>query len=433
MASIRFYLKDKKNGTAHIMAAFQNGPVCPTKYIGYTIPTTKANKEYKYWNKNTGTVRSMDIDKMAEINKKIKDWKNAFDSYISHCNIENITPDITEFIKSLSGTYQTDRKLFKEKDLSLVFIFAKFLAAIKATHDNTTIRGYKVIKGKLEKMQEKRKKEILVSHIDRSFYKELTLFLIQEEKNTNATIARRMTKIVTVLSYAIEYLKIKNVNPDYKKVYKLKTTPAAKFPLRPEELATLHAYITDNEYHRMVLDAFLLACETGLRHSDIIQLQPTHIQSHITTSGVIRSIALTNMKTDHQNSMPLSNTAAAIIDRYINCEADFNRKTLFRFQHSQAAGKVLKTIFKKDTVNLNRPCEIIQMQGAKTIREMKPLHDVISFHMARNTYITRLLSSNVAPAFVQANAGHSDIATTMSYFRNDDVLRWQETLKILNN
>jgi len=73
------------------------------------------------------------------------------------------------------------------------------------------------------------------------------------------------------------------------------------------------------------------------------------------------------------------------------------------------------------------------MQGAKTIREMKPLHDVISFHMARNTYITRLLSSNVAPAFVQANAGHSDIATTMSYFRNDDVLRWQETLKILNN
>ncbi len=169
MASLRFYPQNKKNGTAYIMAAFQNGNDCPRKYIGYSIPATKLGDEFKCWNKNTSRVRSIDSQRMAEINKKINEWQTAFDNYISACNLENLPPDINELVSSLTGVYKTDHKFHKGGKVSLVGIFNKFLSDIKSTHSDTTLRGYRVIKCKVEKFQEKRSKEVLVSDINKSF------------------------------------------------------------------------------------------------------------------------------------------------------------------------------------------------------------------------------------------------------------------------
>jgi hypothetical protein len=69
MATLRFYLKPLKNGTAHIMAALQAGAVIKTKYTGYAIPTNKLGNDYKYWDKKKSRVRSH--DDAIEINKKL--------------------------------------------------------------------------------------------------------------------------------------------------------------------------------------------------------------------------------------------------------------------------------------------------------------------------------------------------------------------------
>lgn len=80
--------------------------------------------------------------------------------------------------------------------------------------------------------------------------------------------------------------------------------------------------------------------------------------------------------------------------------------------------------------DMNRICEVVRKQGSKTSRESKPLHEVISFHMARNTYITRMLASGVAPVHVQHNVGHKKLETTMLYFRDEEITRWKKTLEI---
>lgn len=143
--------------------------------------------------------------------------------------------------------------------------------------------------------------------------------------------------------------------------------------------------------------------------------------------GLISVIDLTEMKTDDITTMPLSDKAIRIIDRYTT---ENKHTPLFAFSKSQAVGQILKAIFKK--LELTRPCEIIKKQGARTTREIIPLHDVISFHMGRNTYITRLLAAGLAPVHVKDNVGHSKLDITMGYFRNEDVTRWQATLTILN-
>jgi len=83
-------------------------------------------------------------------------------------------------------------------------------------------------------------------------------------------------------------------------------------------------------------------------------------------------------------------------------------------------------------MGLQRKIEMVTIKGTETIKEMVPLCSIISWHFARNTYISLLLASGVNPIFVQGNVGHSDLKTTMIYSKQNDITRWKETLKAQN-
>lgn len=463
MATIRFYPKKTKGATAHIMASFSHGSgTPPTLYIGFSIPANKIKGEYKYWNKKQQ--RARDCDDVDKINAKLTTWENTFDTYVSDCKLAGTSPSMQFIMAQIDGTYKTKAGGIP----TLLSVLDSFKTSIKKTHGIPAQKSYAVLENDIIDFQKHTGSTYTVMDIDHAWYNKFVTYLLSEENNFNAIINKKQGRLANVLKYAVETLKYK-VNPDYDKKYKLKTVQASKFPLQPEELATLwsdntdarlqrirvakDAFVTAIErledprqtrvriklqealtnanselYHWMCLDAFLLATETGMRYSDITQLKPMHIISHVLPDGaVINFAAVTQIKTDDIAQMALSDKAMQIINRYTT---DDKYAPLFKFSASQAVGKILKAIFKDK--DLTRPCEIIQKKGGATIREIKPLHDVISFHMARNTYITRLLKSKLAPVHVQENAGHSKLEVTMGYFRNEDIERHQATLAILN-
>ena len=429
MAAIRFYVNPLKNGTAQIIAALQSGSgTPPTKYTGYNIPSNKVGKEYKYWDKKKQVVKG--VDNATEINKKIQNWKNTFEEYITDCNLQSQAPDM-HFIKGkLEGVYISNFKSSNGKGPALLTVIDLVLKHIKATHAGTTYKGYNVIRHQVAAFETQKGNTLHVSDIQHSFYSEFAEYMMSTEDNSNKTVNRKLGKVRTMMRMAIKELKIKLPAVDFTSP-SFKDTQAARFPLRAEELATLQAKCLDKEkplspYRQMVLHAFLLAAECGLRVSDARQIRPSHIVSHATESGLVRVLDFTMIKGSKDNNVPLSNYACSIIDQYTNAE----NTPLFPFQHSQPVSRVLKAIF--EDLELTRPCEVIRIKGSTTTREMKPLHDVISFHMGRNTYITRLLSAGLPAVYAQGNAGHSDIKITMGYFRTDDFKRWDETLKILN-
>ncbi len=424
MAKIRFYLNPQSNGTAQIIAALQSGTgTPPTKYTGYTIPSNKLKTEYKYWNKKDQQVKG--VANADEINKKINDWKTIFNTYITDCNVAKEAPDMLYIKQHLEGTYISLNKRNKNSH-TVIALIDYALSQIKITHDPKTHSAYMVIKNNIETYEKDKKKTFHLSDIDGKFYKDFAMWMLSDQDNINSTINRKQTRLATLLRMAVKDQKIKT-DAEYTEKYKLKEGDANKFPLTNEELHTLRNYTPDTQYRQMVLDAFLLACETGLRHSDIMQLSSHHLKSQVLPEGeIIRYIDLSNVKGSDMNNMPLSDHGAAIVDKY-NVDPD---KHLFQFHYSQTASKTLKVIF--ENAKLTRICEVITIQGSKTNRETFPLHEVISFHTGRNTYITRLLRGNVAPVHVQRNAGHSDIKMTMGYFRTDDIIRFQETLKVLN-
>jgi len=462
MATIRFNVKPVANKKMQIRALFQDGKSQTTKNTGYSIPAAKLREEYKYWDNTKQLVRGQ-LENQTTINSLIEQWRSDFTTYKDDCKRLNKPVDIELFKRILDG-----EEILTESP-SLISVAKKFITSIKSTHKGATRSGYQVVINDLEKYEKEKKKTVMLHEVDRTFYKDFSVYLIEKENNYNPTLNKKQTKLVTIMNYACDDLKIKGLTNDFKKKYRFKEVQAGKFPLHPEELATLwnrrnthnynsllHAlevaktkleqlsadvskekeFATRGDvqrarmalYHMMVLDAFLLACETGLRHSDVAQLQAPHIKTHIAAEGMIQFIDLTNIKGSKDNNTALSAKAIEIIERYTKPEG-----YLFRFDYSQSTSRILKAIFEHQDVNLNRPCEVVQTQGSKTIRTMVPLHDIISFHMGRNTYATRLLSSkDLAPAHVMGNLGHSKIDITMGYFRNDDVTRWQETLKVLN-
>jgi integrase len=431
MAAIRFYLNPLKNGTAQVIAALQSGSgTPPTKYTGYTVPSNKIKGEYKFWDKKKQQVRG--TDNAGEINKKLSTWKATFESYIADCNLAGDVPNM-QFIKDkLQGTYLSTYKKNNTQGATLLQVVDRYLADVKPTIKDLTYRGYKVIKHQLEAYEKKTGRTILISEINETFYKQFTEYLLRTENNINKTVNRKIRKTATIVRYGIETLKLKTDHLDFARRTTLKDTKAAKFPLRPEEIATLKAKALDKEkplssYHLTVLHAFLLACEAGLRFSDAQQLRPSHVTSIASDHGLVRFIDFTQIKGSKDNKVPLSDYACSIIDAYTR---ETNDK-LFDFSYSQSISRILKEVF--EAAELTRPCEIVRIKGATPIREIKPLHDVISFHHGRNTYITRLLMAGLAPVHVQGNAGHSDLKTTMGYFRPEDTTRLLETLKILNS
>jgi integrase len=472
MATIRFYLKPLSNGTAQIIAAFQSGSEQPTKYTGYTIPSTKSGKgEYKHWNKKKQRVVSLE-DKGDEINKKLSNWSTSFDTYITDCNLNGEAPDVHYIMSKLDGVYKSKAKNNKGKGPTLLSVVAAFRESIKLTHEVPTRKAYATLETQLQEFEKHTGKTYYVTDIGAEFYKEFSIYLIEEETNFNAVIVKKQGRIGTILDWSIESLGVKDLKADYRKIYKLKTIKAPKFPLLDAELTALWYNNTDEAFatliadhaealanweanrnskvphhiylaktrlgktekqllHQRVLDGFLLCCETGMRYSDLSQLKPLHLQSYVSEhDGIVRYIDFAaSVKADKANSIPLSDRACIIIDRYLPF-ADTPEKQLFKYSASQAFNDMLKGIF--EDKELSRACEIVTMQGPTAERSVEPLYQVVSIHMARNTYITRLLNAGLAPVHVRDNAGHSKIEITMGYFRGRDHVRFEETLRILN-
>lgn len=331
-----------------------------------------------------------------------------------------------------------------------------------------TIRHYEVLQRQIIDFQKEKGRTYHITDVDHTFYKEFVEYLIEKHGNTNNTIQRKQGKLCTMITAGAKILKLKNISIDVNETYLVKTVKAARFPLQPQEimhlqnkyLETSHMQLQiqlaeanselDNLrmhkagptfiekavsavfklqkqlYYRKLLAAFLLSNETGLRLSDVLQLKPQHIKTHVSDNELIHVIDVTAIKSDKLNNTPISKFAGDILDEYT---ADDN-SPYFQFTSVflHALSKSLKLVFKN--YEMNRICEVVRKQGSKTSRESKPLHEVISFHMARNTYITRMLASGVAPVHVQHNVGHKKLETTMLYFRDEEITRWKKTLEI---
>lgn len=161
-----------------------------------------------------------------------------------------------------------------------------------------------------------------------------------------------------------------------------------------DELRRLEAAAVANPRHAVVASAFLFACFTGLRYSDISQLCWRHI---VESPGGGYEIHIRQQKTQSRVVVPLSENAMRFLPSGRNPASD----------------KVFKRLGANAYLNVK----------LKKLVESAGICKSVSFHVARHTYATMLLTYGADLYTVSKLLGHANTATTQIYAKLVDQKR----------
>lgn len=137
----------------------------------------------------------------------------------------------------------------------------------------------------------------------------------------------------------------------------------------------------------MVRDAFLLACYTGFRFSDVISLRKEHIGEEWITKKMVK----TGFVVEIPYKRVFNGAAVRIIRKYDDI------------------GRLTKEIGDNATVN----------RILKGIFERLELDTKLTFHSSRHTFATLLGQAGISIDVVQKLMGHQKITTTQIYSESD--------------
>jgi len=222
-------------------------------------------------------------------------------------------------------------------------------------------------------------KELTFSQITREWLIKFENHLKYKRNNNLNTINSKIKFIKTYINKAIR----DGIVKDYVFLsYKSKSQPSKPKYLTPEEFQMLENYYhssTINPVHKKHLHYFIFACLTGLRYTDLKNLQWKNVDN----SWII----IKAEKTQAINSIPLNKK----IRKYLPEQGKAN-DFIFTIPCNQVANRFLKDIAKAAGVN-----------------------SFISCHVARHTFATLSLQMDMPLPVVSKLLGHSSIKTTEIY------------------
>ena len=277
-------------------------------------------------------------------------------------------------------TPQALKEAFKNggvRSYTIEDLFNDFLEKTKKRigHDLTqeSYQKYEYVRNLFYKHVDKKKEvaSITCSVID-SFY-----IYLQQNYNT-ATSASHMTRLKTVITYAIDDGHLKT-NP-FKNI-KVKHGKKKIEYLTEEELNRIYTLEMDNQSLSDVRDAFCFQASTGLAYIDLLNLQKEDIK--VTEDGT-HYITKTRHKTDTEFTTVILPMGVEILKRH-----NYNIKVITNQKYN---------LF------------------LKSIQALANINKTLTTHLARKTFCCMLLNRGVSINTVAKCAGHADIKITRSYY-----------------
>ena len=252
----------------------------------------------------------------------------------------------------------------------------------KETYTPGTIANHRAALAVLKRF----KKDMTFTQIDYKCICDFENFLKNAGYAIN-TIAKFMKIFRRFVNLAIDE-ELMSVYPFRK--YHIKTENVQKQSLTERELRRIEdkeekEELTEEE--RKVVKGFLFSVYSGLRFSDIIQVTKQHVKNIYRNKWVVMRM----QKTDHDVRIPISKM--------------FGGKAATMIQENKTTtGKLFQ-------LPCNARCNLVLKRVLKRFN----IHRHITFHCARHTCATVLLSKGVSLPIIQHILGHQSIKTTQVY------------------
>jgi integrase len=285
---------------------------------------------------------------------------------------------------------------------------------VKWERENTSISGDTLDNylGESKKLKNYRP-SLTIHDIDKNFLQEYKNYILKTLKQKGNTACHAMCFL---RKYTKRLYKLGKIRPYPFDDFKVGSPFEAELEfLEPEELNALHdlydskrlltevksyntKYAADfhiGEQLQKVLRYFLVACYTGLRHSDIKTLSPQHIKGKYIVKELVKGRE--------------------------------GRKKLIRIPIRKRLQTLLSAPNPEDSIFRNNVMENAQTNKyLSKIMKICGINKHITFHIARHSFSIISLLLGVKFEVVSNILGHSELTTTQRYARVVDRLREQE-------
>jgi integrase len=149
---------------------------------------------------------------------------------------------------------------------------------------------------------------------------------------------------------------------------------------------------------------FSVACGTGLRHSDLWQMQSPRI---LNIDGV-PCVEVRQQKTKRNVPVPLNEETYELLKRP-------PKNAPYSLVHYNKAIKVVA-----ERAEINRVAMVGSYYKGNLLVEHLPIQDIINSHMARRTYATMMTAAGMPTRTLQILMGHASISATEKYAKVPD-------------
>lgn len=240
--------------------------------------------------------------------------------------------------------------------------------------------------------------------VDQDYYTKFISWCWDTKEYSNGNVGRLIKELKLVMDYG--WNREWHQNLSYKKKWFSKPASMTSIvAFTPEELREF-ANIKCIGGYKEVQDAVLFSCFTGLRYSDVMILTRANVMGNW--------LMVTTEKTGSNIWVPLIPEAMAIIDSYTATNRTHKTMGLLPMHPDQVMNKFLHRMLKRN--NFDREVEMIRLVKRQKIREVKPLHEVFTFHCAKKTFISIFKNMGGDTHVVMSITGNTDIGVVQKSY-----------------
>jgi integrase len=403
MTRIRFYLKNpktQKKTSVFMMINFGRHKVVrgqkrylPLKYyIGETINPL-------FWNKRAGRAKeSRSFPQYSSFNQRLNHIEQVVLMLLMNFKYTNRPIDEAQLHEALDAHIKNRDIMASNANVTFFSFIEQFIAEAECTKSLATVRQYRNTFRLLLAFSKKVRK-IDFQTIDMAFYASFKNFM-DALGYTDAYFGNQIKYIRLFMNEASE--RGYNDQTFYKsRKFTCPQISADKIYLTTTEITSiLNANLSDSERLEQIRDVFVVGCNTGLRFSDLVRVQPSNF------NVAEKILHIKTQKTDALVYIPLSPETLAICKKYGYRLPQFSNTTF---------NNCLKEIGRK--AGLVEEVEITQTKGNRKVRKIVPKYQLISSHTARRSFATNAFLARVPNLSIMQITGHNTEKAFMRYIR----------------
>jgi site-specific recombinase XerD len=318
--------------------------------------------------------------------------------------------EVTDKLRSLQLTHGTltpqiyDQSIVANQHArkTVIELYDEFIKHQETNFEPRTVKKHITVKKLLEEYTKKKNiSKLYLNDINQKFYKDFTMFLKKTKKHVPQTVNKYQGCLKTFLKYLTVELELNKteIQKSFKKE-SISSEGGAKVVLLKEHVQALVNWQPSNQRYELVRDLFLFQILTGIRYSDLINVNKSYV--------INDSLSFDMWKVSKRVTIPLHTMALSILQKY-----------------NYSLGEKCKSL-KNYNLDIKKVCELagltddihsLKIRLNRKVADNTQLYKLVSTHVGRTTFITNCLISGISPYLVMEYTGHKKIETLSGYMR----------------